>query len=291
MLAALAAQPGPIHNVTIQDVPEPDAPQGSEVIVRMLASTFNPSDAVTVSGAYASRTEFPLVPGFEGVGVVERIGPEVPSTLLGRRVLPIGSAGAWQELKRTDHTWCIPVPDDIPTDVACFVYINPLTAYLMVERFCGDARTVLIDGASTTIARHLQELLDQRGIQTVMVGRGWSGEIVDKHVDVAFDCVGRETGRRAAQAVKPDGLVVHYGLLSGRPLGEVGRRVEMFRLRDVVHACPRSELPALFEGVFDQLRAGRLRSRVAREVSLRELPEVLKEYRPGEGKLLVRVTD
>ena len=239
MLAALAAQPGPIHNVTIQDVPEPDAPQRGEVIVRMLASAFNPSDAVTVSGAYASRTEFLLVPGFEGVVVVERIGPEVPSALLGRRVLPIGSAGAWQELKRTDHTWCIPVPDDIPTDVACFVYINPLTAYLMVERFCGDARTVLIDGASTTIARHLQEPLDQRGIQTVMVGR----------------------------------------------------QVEMFRLRDMVHACPRSELPALFEGVFDQLRAGRLRSRVAREVSLRELPEVLKEYRPGEGKLLVRVTD
>ena len=114
---------------------------------------------------------------------------------------------------------------------------------------------------------------------------------VDKHVDVAFDCVGGETGRRAARAVKPDGVVVHYGLLSGRPLGEVGRRVEMFRLRDVVHACPRSELPALFEGVFDQLRAGRLRSRVAREVSLRGLPRALKEYRPGEGKLLVRVTD
>ena len=106
-------------------------------------------------------------------------------------------------------------------------------------------------------------------------------------MDVAFDCVGGETGWRAALAVKPDGLVVHYGLLSGRSLGEVGRRVEMFRLRDVVHACPRSELPALF----DQLRAGRLCSRVAREVSLRELPEVLKEYRPGEGKLLVRVTD
>ena len=114
---------------------------------------------------------------------------------------------------------------------------------------------------------------------------------VDKHVDVVFDCVGGETGRRAARAVKPDGVVVHYGLLSGRPLGEVGRQVEMFRLRDVVHACPRSELPALFEGVFDQLRAGRLRSRVAREVSLRGLPRALKEYRPGEGKLLVRVTD
>ena len=200
MLAALATQPGPIHNVTIQDLPEPDAPQGGEVIVRMLASTFNPSDAVTVSGAYASRTEFPLVPGFEGVGVVERIGPEVSSALLSRRVLPIGSAGTWQELKRTDHTWCIPVPDDIPTDVACFAYINPLTAHLMVERFCGDAHTVLIDGASTTIARHLQELLDQRGIETVMVGRGWSGEGVNKYVDVAFDCVGGQAGGDVSSA-------------------------------------------------------------------------------------------
>ena len=114
---------------------------------------------------------------------------------------------------------------------------------------------------------------------------------IDKQFDVAFDYVGGEMGRRVARSVKPDGVVVHYGLLSGEPLGETGRRVEMFRLRDVVHACPRSELPALFEGVFDQLRAGRLRSRVAREVSLRGLPQALKEYRPGEGKLLVRVTD
>ncbi|WP_212128428.1 hypothetical protein [Brevibacterium sp. SMBL_HHYL_HB1] len=51
----------------------------------MTASTVNPSDAVTVSGAYASRTEFPFVPGFEGVGV--------PANAIGERVLPIGSAG------------------------------------------------------------------------------------------------------------------------------------------------------------------------------------------------------
>ena len=114
MLVALAAQPGPIHNVTIQDVPEPDAPQRGEVIVRMLASAFNPSDAVTVSGAYASRTEFPLVPGFEGVGVVERIGPEVPSALLGRRVLPIGSAGAWQELNAPITRGASPSPTTSP---------------------------------------------------------------------------------------------------------------------------------------------------------------------------------
>lgn len=209
--------------------------------------------------------------------------------MLGRRVLPIGSPGAWQEYKRIDHSWCIPVPDDIPTDVACFAYINPLTASLMVERFYHGVHSVLVDAATTTIAGHLKTLLEQRGIETVMVGRTWGTVGVDKQFDVAFDCVGGEMGRRVARAVKPDGVVVHYGLLSGEPLGETGRRVEMFRLRDVVHACPRSELPELFAVVFSQLRAGRLRSRVAREVHLGDVPAALQEYQPREGKLLIRI--
>jgi len=275
VLAAIAETPGPIDTVVIRDVPEPGELRSGEVVVRMLVSTFNPSDAVTVSGAYASRTTFPLVPGFEGVGIIDRIGPGVPTSALGRRVLPIGSPGAWQEYKRIDHSWCIPVPDDIPTDVACFAYINPLTASLMVERFCDGIQSVLVDAATTTIASHLKT--------------PWGTVGVDKQFDVAFDCVGGEMGRRVAKAVKPDGVVVHYGLLSGEPLGETKRRVEMFRLRDVVHACPRSELPELFADVFSQLRAGRLRSRVVKEVDLRDVLAALQEYQPREGKLLIRI--
>lgn len=289
MLAVIAETPGLIDTVVIRDVPEPGELRAGEVVVRMLVSTFNPSDAVTVSGAYASRTAFPLVPGFEGVGIIDRIGPGVPTSALGRRVLPIGSPGAWQEYKRIDHSWCIPVPDDIPTDVACFAYINPLTASLMVERFCHGVHSALVDAATTTIAGHLKTLLEQRGIETVTVGRTWGTVGVDKQFDVAFDCVGGEMGRRVARAVKPAGVVVHYGLLSGEPLGEAGRRVEMFRLRDVVHACPRSELPELFSDVFAQLRAGRLRSRMASEVHLGDVPAALREYQPREGKLLIRI--
>ena len=84
MLAAIAEIPGPIDTVVIRDVPEPGELRAGEVVVRMLVSTFNPSDAVTVSGAYVSRTAFPLVPGFEGVGIIDRIGPGVPTSALGR---------------------------------------------------------------------------------------------------------------------------------------------------------------------------------------------------------------
>ena len=220
MLAAIAEIPGPIDTVVIRDVPEPGELCAGEVVVRMLVSTFNPSDAVTVSGAYASRTTFPLVPGFEGVGIIDRIGPGVPTSALGRRVLPIGSPGAWQGYKRTDHSWCIPVPDDILTDVACFAYINPLTASLMVERFCHGVQSALVDAATTTIAGHLKALLEQRGIETVTVERTWGTVGVDKQFDVAFDCVGGEVGRRVARAVKPDGTMVccrvsRWGRLGG----------------------------------------------------------------------------
>ena len=159
----------------------------------------------------------------------------------------------------------------------------------MVERFCHGVQSALVDAATTTIAGHLKTLLEQRDIETVMVGRTWGTVGVDKQFDVAFDCVGGEMGRRVARAVKPDGVVVHYGLLSGEPLGETGRRVEMFRLRDVVHACPRSELLELFSDVFAQLRAGRLCSRVAKEVHLGDVPAALREYQPREGKLLIRI--
>lgn len=291
MFAAIAETPGPIDTIVIRDVPESGELRAGEVVVRMLVGTFNPSDAVTVSGAYASRTTFPLVPGFEGVGIIDRIGSGIPSSVLGQRVLPIGSPGAWQEYRRIDHSWYIPVPDDIPTDVACFAYINPLIASLMVERFCHGVQSALVNAATTTIAGHLKTLLEQWGIETVTVGRTWGTVGVDKQFDVTFDCVGGEMGRRVAREVKPDGLVVYYGLLSGEPLGETGWRVEMFRLRDVVHVCSRLELPELFVGVFAQLRAGRLRSRVVKEVDLRDVPAVLREYQPREGKLLIRIAD
>ena len=196
MLAAIAETPGPIDTIVIRDIPEPEELRAGEVVVRMLVSTFNPSDAVMVSGAYASRTAFPLVPGFEGVGIIDRIGPGVPISMLGQRLLPIGSPGAWQQYKRIDHSWCIPVPEDIPTDVACFAYINPLTASLMVERFCHGVQSALVDAATTTIAGHLKTLLEQRGVETVMVGRTWGTGGVDKQFDVAFDCgAGGQTRR------------------------------------------------------------------------------------------------
>jgi len=209
----------------------------------MVSAAVNPSDAVTVSGAYASRTSFPFVPGFEGVGVIERVGPGVPVEEIGSRVLPIGSAGCWAQRKRTELSWCIPVPDDLPDDVACFGYINPLTAWLMVERFCSaGVRAVAITAATSTIAGHLAELLSERGIAPIGLVRGTPGRFVAEpslwrdvistddatwpvqlraasgdRLDVVLDCVGGPSGNPLMDQLAPGGVLVHYGLLSGEP--------------------------------------------------------------------------
>ncbi|MFC0673489.1 zinc-dependent alcohol dehydrogenase family protein [Brachybacterium hainanense] len=321
MQAVVAQRPGTFAEVlALQHVPEPDALADGEVVVRMNVSTVNHSDAVTVSGTYGSRTVFPFVPGFEGVGVIERIGPGVPRSALGMRVLPIGSAGTWQELMRTEHSWCIPVPEDIADTLACFAYINPLTALLLVERSgTAPGSAVAITAATSAIAGHLAELLALAGIRPIGLVRGSPGSLVaapglwSTVIDTSapgwerrlreaapgglaavLDCVGGRLGGRLWEELRPGGMLLHYGLLSGRPLpaecfsGRGGRRTQLVRLRDQVHALPRAELPGLFVPVFAHLREGRLRTRIGREVPLAQLPQALAEPLPARGKILIR---
>lgn len=321
--AVVAERPGPLTDVLRLHTATPvDDPSGEgEVLVRMLASTVNPSDAVTVSGAYGSRTVFPFVPGFEGVGVIERIGPGVPRAATGRRVLPLGTAGNWQEIKRTDHSWCIAVPDDLDDETACFAYINPLTALCMVQHYCTRVtKHVLITAATSTIAGHLAELLGFHGIRPVGLIRGTPGHTVanperwddvvstkepgwverlrvatgGRGADLVLDCVGGPDGAELFGLLTPGGLFVHYGLLSGKPLppecftGQDGKRVEMFRLRETIHNSPRTELPKLFTPVHAHLRAGRLRTPIARCVPLTGLVQSLRDNpAAAQGKVLI----
>lgn len=318
--AIVADRPGPLADVLAHRTLRKTQPLADhEVDVAMLASTVNPSDAVTVSGAYGSRTTFPFVPGFEGVGVIQRVGSGVPASAIGCRVLPIGSAGNWQQIKRTAYSWCVPVPDDIPDDVACFAYINPLTALLMVQRYCtGSVQHVAITAATSTIAGQLAELLDYRGIQPVGSTRGTPGRTVANPnlwrevistgdsgwqqrlrratgptgCDVIFDSVGGALGPALMDQLQAGGVLVHYGLLSGEPLPAAcftdyqEKSVAMFRLRDIIHTVPQATLANLFAPVFEHLRAGRLHSQIAQRIPLRLLPQALKQ--PSvPGKLLI----
>ncbi len=97
MLSLLFDRPGdPRQVLDLRERPTPEPPRG-HVLVRMIASPVNPSDLIFITGTYGIKPVLPAVPGFEGVGVVERTGGGVLGWLRkGKRVAVINDrTGNW----------------------------------------------------------------------------------------------------------------------------------------------------------------------------------------------------
>src|SRR4051794_26198553 len=105
----------PADVLQVRDMPEPHLAR-RRVRVRMLAAPMNPSDLLTIEGRYAKTPDLPAIPGYEGVGVVERSGGGLLAALRkGKRVALISSdGGTWAEhcVVRAKHV--VPIPDEIP---------------------------------------------------------------------------------------------------------------------------------------------------------------------------------
>lgn len=78
-------EPRDVLTVTAQPVPQPGA---GEVRVKIKFSPINPSDLLYVRGHYSGvAPHFPAGAGFEGVGIVDAVGPEVEGLAIGQRVV------------------------------------------------------------------------------------------------------------------------------------------------------------------------------------------------------------
>ncbi len=280
------------------------APAPPNVVVKMLASAINPSDLVSVSGAYSFRIPLPFVPGFEGVGVVDAIGAEASGLEIGQRVLPLGSAGGWQSCKALPAEWCIPVPGDLSDAQAATSYVNPLTARLMLLALAPKPGTlVAVNAANSAIGRIILRLLAVMNARSLAIVRSrqamallasepvsdviLAGEMPPP-LDGGFDAIGGEDGAAMAQAIRPGGALMHYGLLSGRPLPPGLVSVRPFWLRNWVHAASRVELRAAMAEVFDDIRSGLAATTIEACYPLAEYRAALAHNaRPGrKGKIL-----
>ncbi|TCA12180.1 MULTISPECIES: zinc-dependent alcohol dehydrogenase family protein [Rhizobium] len=240
-----------------------------QVRVRLLARAINPSDIITISGAYSGRTTLPFIPGFEAFGVVERCGEEVHGLSPGTRVLPVRSAGGWQEFKDTDPDWCLRVPDDLTDFEAATSYVNPMTAWLMLHAKIGlrPGMRIAINAAASSIGAILISLANAAGVEPVAIVRSegslerlrgrLEAVIIDREesesylvaqlagrhgLDAVLDCVGGARAAVLADALRPGGRFVHYGLLSGQSIpnsfwaSHPDISFSYFHLREWVHS-------------------------------------------------------
>src|SRR3954453_11310224 len=99
MRAVVAHEYGAPDVLKVEQVPRPE-PNEAEALVRVIASSVNPADPLTLSGKYAKEfgTHLPLIPGYDIAGIVEKIGGKVSRLKVGDAVYGYPTfGGGWAE--------------------------------------------------------------------------------------------------------------------------------------------------------------------------------------------------
>jgi NADPH:quinone reductase-like Zn-dependent oxidoreductase len=151
-------EPAKVFAVQERPIPEPGK---GEVRVRILASPVNPSDLLFVRGHYAGvQPHFPSTAGFEGVGIVDVLGPQVHRPMHGQRVAVINAekGGNWADYAVVPADLLLPVPDDLPDEQVASFFINPASAIVMLRSLTGEPIRVGADPRLILAGRRILEI-------------------------------------------------------------------------------------------------------------------------------------
>ncbi|GAB4818504.1 hypothetical protein N2152v2_005550 [Parachlorella kessleri] len=208
----------------------------------------NPSDMNTIEGKYPLRPDLPGVPGHEGMGVVEAVGPRVDRLKVGDMVIPVQqSQGTWRSHGIFPERFWHRIPKDLPVATAATMVVNPPTALRLLEEFvtleAGD--TVIQNGANSAVGKVIIQVARSRGINTINVIRDRpdrvevEGELKELGATLvttpaelkrdlagsgltaprlALDCVAGEAALAIAKTLEEGGTMVTYGGMSMQPI-------------------------------------------------------------------------
>ncbi|MCA1366683.1 zinc-dependent alcohol dehydrogenase family protein [Bradyrhizobium sp. BRP14] len=318
MRSTLVRQFGdPKQVIELAEAPRP-APRAGEVEIEISLAAINPSDLIPVTGAYSARTALPFVPGFEGVGAVSRVGPDVRGLKAGDRVIPIGASGLWQQFLVRPAEWCFRVPDEIDDRQAAMSYVNPLTAMRLVEALRAHfgslaGLSVGVTAAGSAIGGMLTKLLSLEGMVPTAILRseksgirlGEAHRILiangdDFPADVRFDAVldavgGPLAGVLIGRSIDAGGAFIQYGALSGVPVPQAAIaarpdvRFAFLWLRTWVHSAARDALETAFARSFEGIGNGLFESPVAAIYPLSRIADALAHQHDQhrDGKILL----
>jgi NADPH:quinone reductase len=240
-----------------EECPEP---KNGEVRVRVLAAGVSLPDLMMREGIHPETPPLPFTPGWDLVGVVDRLGANVSGPEPGQIVAALPIHGAYAEFVCLPQRELVPVPSGLDAAEAVSLVLNYVTAYQMLHRSAKVRRgqRVLIHGASGGVGSALLQLGRLAGLEMygTCSSRGASavsdlGGIpidyqhqdfvteVRRHtadgVDVVFDSLGGTHIWRSRKALRPGGTVVAYGLTSSLRGGRLasGRSGRRHRFRAI----------------------------------------------------------
>jgi NADPH:quinone reductase-like Zn-dependent oxidoreductase len=233
MKAVVVHEYGGPEVLKYEDAPRPE-PKEDQILVRVIAAAVNPVDGMIRSGKFANyfHTTFPLIPGYDISGVVEKTGPKITKFKAGDPVyayIGLKEGGGYAEYAVATEKEAAPKPKSLTFGEAAAVPLAAETAWqaLIDTAKLSAGQTVLIHGGSggvgsfaiqiakargakviATASTPNQDLLKQLGADVAVDYTKTKFEDVAKDVDVVLDSVGKDTLSRSYGVVKKGGFIV-----------------------------------------------------------------------------------
>ncbi len=309
----------PKEVLQLRESPIP-TPKPNEVLVKVKARNINPSDVMFVRGMYGITPKLPSSAGFEASGVVE-LGDEAGKVKAGTRVM-FTAIGTWREYVCVPAALVIPVPPQMPDEVACQAFVNPMTAYGMIDESGLQAgEWLLITAGASAFGKFAIQMAKAKGIKVAATVRHDSQkEVLEKlgadlvvntekeklqkvvpektegGVQVIFDAVGGMLGAKALACLRPKGRMMVFGALAleNMPVNSgllifKNLKIEGFWLSTwVEEMTPEARMKA-FQTVFGFLMKEDSKIDIAGKYPLSEFKAALEAYeKPGRnGKILL----
>ncbi len=227
--------------LAVRDLPDP-TPGPGEVLVEVAAAGVNFIDVYEREGSYPLPAPFVLCQ--EGAGTVVATGRGVELGSRSPRVAWAMVRGAAARYAVVPAASIVPVPDDVPLDIAAAAMLQGMTAhYLAFSSFpTGPGTTALVHAAAGGVGQLLVQALKARGAQVIATAgspekcrtalRRGADHAIDyteqpdiatlvreltggRGVDVVYDGVGASTFDASLASLRPRGLLVVYGAASG----------------------------------------------------------------------------
>jgi NADPH:quinone reductase-like Zn-dependent oxidoreductase len=288
--------------MTLTERPEPK-PAINDVLVEVHAAGFVNTE-LTWPSTWADRLgrdRTPTIPGHELAGVVKAIGYGTTGFEVGQRVLGLADwyrDGTLAEYIAIEARNLAALPDGMDFTVGASLPISGLTAWqgLFGHGRLKAGQRVIAHGAAGAVGSMVVQLAREFGGHVIGTGRA-SGrqaaldfgahEYVDMdserledvgEVDLVFDLIGGEIGKRSARLVRPGGAIVSI-------VGPVEEPPAEGRAIDFVVEADRDQLAEIVERVRD----GRLRTNIGTVASLDDAVAAFNSKERHAGKTIIQV--
>jgi NADPH:quinone reductase-like Zn-dependent oxidoreductase len=303
-------------------------PAAGEVRLAVDAIGLNRAEALFRQDQYTQKPELPSRIGYDAVGVIDALGPQVEGLRVGDRVATIpafamSQYGVYGDEAVVPARAVVPWPEALAAEEAASLWTAWLTVWggLVKQGELRKGDTVLLTAAAssvgiasiqtaraegawtiaTTRSRAKREALLRAGADEVVVTQeeDLAARVLaltgGRGVDVAFDAVAGPELTKVASAMAPGGRLVVYGYLGGMqaplPLVPMLRKRLTLRAHSIFQTT--GDATALAQAtayVLDGVRRGAFRPLVDRSFPLDEVVAAHHALESNEqvGKIVLR---